>query len=350
MAEQAFAPERSAPEVDQFRTPRPNAPQAISTTFTARRSPTPARFRRTRWALPGRRSSWCSSPAACGTFNKTTGIADAVLNVDPKVFFNAVMTVPPGGGINFTIYPQVRYDRLTARWILTIVDIPSSTPADIGDIPNRVLIAVSDAASAGLITGAHRLDLLFVQQDTVGGGPSTGEFLDYPSLGIDANALYIGGNIFVRSRPRVPRARRPSWSGKLDPERRPDRRHRVPRHRAEHLSDGPFSPRGVDNYDPAATEGYFIGVSNRRLQPVDPAASQRSRRHARDLRRHSHDRPGHEFPITVHHLGNTGGTNGNLNALDDRLFAAHIRNGRLWTAHNIAVDAAGVASLRRPAS
>src|SRR5262249_56931174 len=30
--------------------------------------------------------------------------------------------------------------------------------------------------------------------------------------------------------------------------------------------------------------------------------------------------------------------------LDDRLFAAHIRNGRLWTAQNIAVTSAGVAS------
>lgn len=33
-----------------------------------------------------------------------------------------------------------------------------------------------------------------------------------------------------------------------------------------------------------------------------------------------------------------------MDALDDRLFAAHIRNGRLWTAHNIEVNASGVAS------
>jgi hypothetical protein len=48
------------------------------------------------------------------------------------------------------------------------------------------------------------------------------------------------------------------------------------------------------------------------------------------------------FPITVDHLGDTGGTNGNLDALDDRLYAAHIRGGRLWTSHNIGVTAAGV--------
>ena len=46
--------------------------------------------------------------------------------------------------------------------------------------------------------------------------------------------------------------------------------------------------------------------------------------------------------IPVAHLGNTGGNNGRLDSLDDRLYQAHIRNGRLWTAHNIGVDAAGV--------
>ena len=48
--------------------------------------------------------------------------------------------------------------------------------------------------------------------------------------------------------------------------------------------------------------------------------------------------------IPIQHLGNTGGNNGRIDGLDDRLYAAHIRNGRLWTAHNIRVDATGVAS------
>jgi hypothetical protein len=105
-----------------------------------------------------------------------------------------------------------------------------------------------------------------------------------------------------------------------------------------------LTPRGVDNYDPAATEGYFIGVSNaafgrlimRRIANpgTTPTIS------ADILITVSAT----SFPITVDHLGDTGGTNGNLDSLDDRLFAAHIRNGRLWTAHNLAVTAAGVAS------
>ena len=49
-------------------------------------------------------------------------------------------------------------------------------------------------------------------------------------------------------------------------------------------------------------------------------------------------------PISVDHLGNNNGSTGRLDALDTRLFAAQIRHGRLWTAHNIAVSATGVAS------
>ncbi len=36
--------------------------------------------------------------------------------------------------------------------------------------------------------------------------------------------------------------------------------------------------------------------------------------------------------------------------LDDRLYEAQMRNGRMWTSHNIAVNTSGVASTatRRP--
>src|SRR5207237_5702734 len=50
------------------------------------------------------------------------------------------------------------------------------------------------------------------------------------------------------------------------------------------------------------------------------------------------------YPILVPHLGNTGGANGRLDSLDDRLSNGVIRNGQLWTAHNIGVDNTGSAS------
>jgi hypothetical protein len=108
-------------------------------------------------------------------------------------------------------------------------------------------------------------------------------------------------------------------------------------------ADGPDSPRGVDNYDPSSNEGYFIGNSNLFLGSMvmrrvsDPGGSPTI----------SPNIPitvnATSPPIPVAHLGNSGGNNGRLDAIDDRLFAAHIRNGRLWTAQNIGVTALGVA-------
>jgi hypothetical protein len=105
-----------------------------------------------------------------------------------------------------------------------------------------------------------------------------------------------------------------------------------------------YTPQGVDNFDPAATEGYFIGVDASAFGKLD-------------LRRVSSPGgtptisanvaitvPTTAVPLTVPHQGNTGGSNGNVDGLDDRLLAAHFRNGRLWTTHSIEVDNTGVAS------
>ncbi len=107
---------------------------------------------------------------------------------------------------------------------------------------------------------------------------------------------------------------------------------------------GPYTPQGVDNYDPAATEGYFIGVDTltfgtlqiRRISTPGGTPSISANIPLTV--------PATSTPNSVNHLGNTGGSNGQLDALDDRLFAAHIRNGRLWTAHNILVDNTGSAT------
>lgn len=278
------------------------------------------------------------------TFNKTTGAADGVINANPDVFFASVMTPVSGGtlNINFTSDPMVRYDRATGRWFLTIIDVPSQNA--VGDLPNRYLIAVSDAASAGTISGSTVWTFYFVQQNTVGGG-DTGEFLDYPSLGIDNNALYMGGNMFNAASGAFNGCSafviRKSSVLSGGPVVTTAFRGLVP---DPNTTDGMLTPRGVDNFDPAATEGYFIGVSNaafgrlifRRIS--DPGGTPVS---SADILITVSST---SFPITVDHLGDTGGTNGNLDALDDRLFAAVIRGGRLWTSHNMAVAATGVAS------
>ena len=278
------------------------------------------------------------------TFNKSTGAADGVIDANPDIFFAAVMT-PVSGPIleNFTSDPQIRYDRLSGRWFLSIIDVPCTNKSCSSTAPNRWLLAVSDAASGGILTGGTVWTFYFVQQNTTGGG-NTGEFLDYPSLGVDANALYVGGNMFDAAGGSfngcsawVIRKTSVLSGGPIV----------VTAFRgivANSGADGPYSPRGVDNYNPTSNEGYIIGVSNlnfgelviRRVATPGgtPAISANILITVNTT----------AYPISVDHLGNTGGAAGKLDAIDDRLFAAHIRNGRLWTAHTIAVTSAGVAS------
>ncbi len=267
------------------------------------------------------------------SFNKVTGAADGVLDANPDVFFASVMTpVVSPVVINFTSDPQIRYDRLSGRWFLTIIDVPctNATCSTLG--ANRLLLAVSDGP---VITGSTVWTLYWFQGDAT-------NFLDYPSLGVDAKALYIGGDMFapagsfVGTNGYVVRKSSALSGGPLVVTAFPNL--------ALGAADGPFAPRGVDNFDPLANEGYFLGVSNsvfgelvlRRVS--DPGGSPTiSGNILIPVSTTS-------TPIPVQHLGNTGGNSGRLDALDDRVFAAHIRNGRLWTAQNIAVTSAGVAS------
>ncbi|MGH7741240.1 MAG: hypothetical protein ACRENS_04385, partial [Candidatus Eiseniibacteriota bacterium] len=319
------------------RRPRPLAPQSLGTSFTA------ANLYESRAIPPD--CEGAIGPAqfvlfingVIRTFDKTTGAMDGVLDVQPDELFYPVMTrLENGVVINFTSDPQIRFDRLTARWFLTIIDVPCKDISCTQTAGNRVLLAVSDAASAGVITNATVWTLFYFQSDPV-------NFCDYPSLGVDASALYIGGNMFdanltqfLGTNAYVVNKASMLSGGPLIVTAFPGL---VP----SATSDGPSSPRGVDNFDPASNEGYFIGTSNLFLGSLvarrvsDPGGTPTI----------SPDIPitvnATSPPIPVEHLGNTGGDNGRLDAIDDRVYSALIRKGRLWTAHNIGVDPTGVA-------
>jgi len=264
------------------------------------------------------------------TFNKTTGLADGVLNADPDVFFSSVVNG------SFTSDPRIRYDRLTGRWFLVIINVST---------PNRILLAVSDAASNGTISAGTVFTFFFIDIAATPPAISSTCLADYPTLGIDNNALYIGTNNFCGSPTQTFNStdgyviRKTSIMG-AGPIVVTVFRGLV----ATSAAAGPYTPQGVDNLNPTANEGYFIGVDNatfgtlmfRRVATpggtptIGPNVSITTATTT--------------FPENVPHLGNTGGTNGRLSALDDRLYAATMRNGRLWTAHNIEVNASGVAN------
>lgn len=254
------------------------------------------------------------------------------LNATTDAFFNSVRN---GWG---TSDPRVRYDRLTQRWFVTIINV---------DTPNRILIAVS---SGPTITGTASFTFYQFQHDLVGTTPNsdTGGFADYNLIGLDVNALYIGQNVFnsagtavIGTTAFVVRKTSVLSGGPIV----------VTAFRqigSAGGGSGIWTPQGVDNDDPTATEGYYIGTDNtsfglliiKRISNPGGTPSISGNLNVTV--------PSTSSPINVPH---PGGTSSNvLDGLDDRLFAASIFKNKvtgtlsLWTAHNIQVNSSGVAS------
>jgi hypothetical protein len=282
------------------------------------------------------------------TFDKTTGVADGVLNADIEVFFDSVRGGNPTGS------PRVRFDRLSSRWFVTVNNFNASFTN------NFLLIAVSDAASNGVISNATVWTYFFFRHDLAPPAGDADLFFDSPSLGVDVNALTIGGNLFDDAS---------AYLGTTVHAVRKSRLLAGPGGNLVPAADvaafrnltttpdgvGPFAPQGVDNlHDAAAADSWVAGVDNASFgtlvfRSIDfgtpgawpPVGISGNLTLAV---------PATSIPLTVPHQGNTFGTDGELDAVDDRLASPSLRNGKLWTAHNISVDAAGVSPGDRDGS
>ena len=274
------------------------------------------------------------------SFLKATGAADGVLDAPMDALFDSVRNGNPTGA------PHVRYDRLSSRWIVTINNFNASFTN------NRVLLAVSDEASAGVISNTTVWTYFFFQHDLVSPAGDTDTFFDSPSLGVDANGLTIGGNLFddtgvyLGTTAHVIRKSRAlsGPGGDLVPSgdvvafrnltTTPD-------------GTGPYAPQGADDlHDAASTESWIAGVDNAGFGALVFRSIAYSSTGAWPPSGISANLslvvPATSLPLNVPHQGNVFGTDGQLDGVDDRLFAASLRNGHIWTAHNISVDTGGV--------
>ena len=257
-------------------------------------------------------------------FDKT-GVLGA-LNTTTDNFFTSVRSAG-------TSDAHVRYDRLTQRWFISMIDVAT---------PNRVMLAVSSGSN---ITGAASFTFYFFQHDLVGTTPNadTGGFADYDTLGLDKFALYIGVNVFNAAGTAflgttgfvINKTSLISGTLFVTPFRQ----------LCTGSGAGPYTPQGVYNDDPNSTEGYFIGTDNAVFSQLD-------------IRRITN--PGGvpsisgnitiTVPTTYIPVSqvSSGGLHP-LDALDDRLFAAQLKintitgAATLWTAHNVRVNSSGVA-------
>lgn len=258
-------------------------------------------------------------------YDKFTGAVGG-LDVADTTFWNSVRNAQ---GISD---PRVEYDRLSGRWFLVMINVAATQ--------NRIMIAVS---SGPTITDSSSFTFYQITTAT--------QFLDYPSLGVDANALYIGGNIFTTSTGSFASTRgyvinkASLIGGTLNA---------TVFDNIGTTSAGPYAPQGVSNDDPAATEGYFIGVDTASFSLLqirrvsNPAGTPTISGNI------SLSVPATVYPLgpqtgrAVPYQGRTGTKT--LDDLDDRLFQAQILRdnisgvARLWTAHNIQVTSAGVAN------
>jgi hypothetical protein len=272
------------------------------------------------------------------SFDKISGAPDGILDVHTDIFFASELT-PVGGAVvvnDGASDPRIRFDRSSARWFITMIDIPCADLACNTTTPNRVMIAVSDTPAISATTNWTFFHFT----------PSA-NFVDYPMLGIDNNALYIGANIFdstggfVNTDAYVVQKSSVLGAGPI-----------VVTAFTGLISDinctlltdnGPYAPMGTDNFN-AAAEGYFVGVSwcngaqlvVRRVVNPGTGAPTLSANLAVNT-------PNFLDVGTQPHLGNTRGATGNLDASDTRLMSAQVRNGVLYTAHAISVDATGAA-------
>jgi subtilase family serine protease len=255
------------------------------------------------------------------------------LSASTDTFFNSVRS-------SGTSDPHVRYDRLSGRWFITMIDVAAV---------NRVMIAVS---SGSTITNTSSFTFFQFQHDQVGATPNadTGNFADYDTLGVDASALYVGVDIFDQTHP-FPTGTTGFVIRKSDllagiltvtPFRQLVACNSV----TGVCVTGLLTPQGVDNDDPSAAEGYFIGTDGAQFSKLDvrritsPGGSPSISGNIAV----AGTVPATTFPISQPALGSVN----NLDALDDRFFAAAIHKNKttgvssLWTAHNIEVNSSGV--------
>jgi hypothetical protein len=319
--------------------PGPDAPQTLGVSFLGATSAETNAFPPDTMGAAGPSQFLVGVNGRLRTFVKSTGAADGVLDVATDSFFDSVRNGQA------TAYPRVRYDRVADRWIVTVMNL-NLTPAS-----NRILIAVSDS---GVISAGTTWTYFFFQHDLDAPTGDTGLFLDYATLGVDANGLTIGGNIFDSlgtyqgTSVHVVRKSRVLSGPGGDLVAAGD----VVAFRnltGSPTGTGPYTPQPADNLaDAAPTVTWIIGVDNasfgklvlRKISYASTGAWPPTGISANI----SLGVPATAIPLSVPHQGNAGGAGGQLDALDDRLMAATLRDGSVWTAHNIAVTSGGVGS------
>ena len=112
------------------------------------------------------------------SYDRNTGIADQALNSSLTGFFQQTENFAFFDGI------QIRFDRFSNRWFVLGCTDPSNGP-----LPLTIFLAISDS---DVINPCTQWTISSFVVDASG----TNFINEFPSLGIDSNAVYIGVNMY----------------------------------------------------------------------------------------------------------------------------------------------------------
>lgn len=263
-------------------------------------------------------------------------VAGSQITVTLDNFFNPVLPIG-----SFTSDPHVRYDRTSKRWFFVAIEVNQSFS------DNRLLLAVTDSEvldeNTGLYYYAFPLRLVIPQSTQVNINP----FLDYPTLGVDRNAMVVGGVSFFPNN--FGGADSINMVGMLmDKKRMLNGQLRVYGLKLGRITasaaDGIYVPQGVHNDDPAASKSFFagLGMNWEEMELAEVSWNNTTGVPTGSARKVLKIDP-YYFPRDV----TAPGSPMVIDPLDTRLLAATIRknktNGKssLWTAHAVGLNQQG---------
>lgn len=305
------------------------------------------------------------------TFNKETGNIDGVLNISPDRFFSTTSLSA------FLADPNTIFDKFSNRWFLFYATNGTALPPVSAynangilapQIPTRAILAVSDGDP---ITPDTIWSFFVVDQSTNQGFDIFEPLFDYTNLGIDENYVYCGLNVYnnlisdvsLIQQPNVYKPKYNYTSSAVyvipkDSIIRGKPKIFAFRNLVNRLTGrGPFAPQPAQNFDPNPSHGFFISVDLLGTQYAGISHTLLIDRvnftkNSPTLTRNIQILvDAYADPVTVASLGNPNSifTFGfDIQLLDARLSAAHIRNGKLWVTHQIGVNNKGESILFEP--
>ena len=271
--------------------------------------------------------SVCDAALVTSTTTNSGSLANPVFSTTLRAFFTSVV------GTADVTDPHVYFDRLSERWFVVAINTANAS--------NRIMVAVSNGA---VISNQASFNFFFFNHDNgaPASNPDVGSFCDFPMVGLDKFALYIGGIVFnssgnfIGSSVYVVNKNSLLTGGPLQ---------FTAFRQVGLVNTGIFAPQGVYNDDPEATRGFFVGVDNEVFSRVryitvnNPGGTP-------TITQGTINVPATYYPYNQPALG----SNIPLDALgDERLLDAQMMRNKLtgqssiWTSHHIAVNAAGTA-------